>query len=83
MKQILLYILLLFSVAVLAQQTADSETSTENENETSGSTEQPADSQSADNQPAEESGGPDTSDKDFKPSEEISEDYPVPLPSDI
>ena len=94
MKWALLFILLLVSAAVLAQQQADQklpeenkqadqELSEENKNETSGisaGTETEVDSE-----PVGESGEsePGDKDKDFKPSEEISEDYPVPLPSDI
>lgn len=82
MKRALLYILLSMSVclslAVSAQQQADQETPAANDNEPSASTEQPVESK-----PPEESGETDARDEDFKPSEEISEDYPVPLPSDI
>lgn len=35
------------------------------------------------NEETDEAGDYQPSDEDFKPAEEISEDYPVPLPSDI
>jgi len=78
MKRVLLYLLMSVSMAVLAQQQQDQEASVENENIPPASAEQPVE-----NTPPEESGDTDSSDKDFKPSEEIPEDYPVPLPSDI
>ena len=78
MRRVLLYILLSVTVSVMAQQPADQEVAAETENEPSGNTEQPVE-----NEPLEESAETDYSDEDFKPSEEISEDYPVPLPSDI
>jgi hypothetical protein len=37
----------------------------------------------ADKNPAAESGDSSTRDDDFKPTEEISEDFPVSLPADI
>jgi len=92
MMRALLYIVLsvslCLSVAVTAQQQTDQEASAASSDGPPGSAEQAVESN-----PPEEPGDEDTSDentsdentsdKDFKPSEEISEDYPVPLPSDI
>ncbi len=39
--------------------------------------------QDSENESREASEDTDPDDRDFKPDEEISEDYPVPLPSDI
>ena len=76
---VLLCVLLCLSGAVAAQQETDPEASVANNDEPSGSAEQAVQSK-----PPEDSGEEeDTSDEDFTPSEEISEDYPVPLPSDI
>lgn len=33
--------------------------------------------------PLQENNGPENEESDFKPEQEISEDYPIPLPSDI
>ena len=79
MKRVLLYILLSIFMAVLAQAQVDESESPDNEIEQAGDVEQQVD----DELPEEESEDTEPSDTDFKPSEEISEDYPVPLPSDI
>jgi hypothetical protein len=83
MKRVLLYILLSVSLAVFAQQQSDQEVSAEREDKPAEAVTPKDATQPADDQPLEESGETGSSDKDFKPSEEISEDYPVPLPSDI
>jgi len=79
MKRVLLYILLCISLAVFAQQQpGQDEVSGENQSQATDSA-----GQEEEDQPPEESEDTEPGDRDFKPSEEISEDYPVPLPSDI
>ncbi len=78
MKQNLLYLLLVVSLSVFAQQqsdrTEDPKTQTERTTDTEpDNTEEVAD-ESLEASPR---------DRDFKPKEEISEDFPVSLPSDI
>ena len=116
MKRKLLCLLLVISVAVVAQQVADNNTNEGDEGQAQA--EQPAetvepgeedsmessdaleDSESGDgalmqieipadtvsngeNDVLDASGEAQPDDSDFKPDDEISEDYPVPLPSDI
>jgi len=75
--------LLSASLAVFAQQQSDQQVSAKGEDKPAEEVTQEDVAQTGEDQPLEESGGTGSSDKDFKPSEEISEDYPVPLPSDI
>lgn len=63
--------LLFLPALLLAQESGDSEPKTND---------QPATSTQ---EPVAETSEETASDSDFKPSEEISEDFPVPLPSDI
>ena len=70
--------LLLAAMAVLAQPEPSPDTSAEAAAQT-----QAADDDDAKQSPAEDSPDNTTSDDDFKPTEEISEDFPVSLPSDI
>ena len=63
--------LLFLPALLLAQESGDSEPTTND---------QPATSTQ---EPVAETSEETASDSDFKPSEEISEDFPVPLPSDI
>jgi len=77
MKHALLCVLLCISLAAIAQQ-PDQEAPAKNEDQATVPSGQPEEDQSPD-----ESEQTEPSDKDFRPSEEISEDYPVPLPSDI
>lgn len=87
MMRALLYIVLsvslCLSVAVTAQQQTDQEASAASSDGPSGSAEQAVESNPPEEPGDEDTSDENTSDKDFKPSEEISEDYPVPLPSDI
>ena len=80
MKTVLLYLLLTISYSVLAQQTEEGDRSeaeaTQNADISSIDEEEP--------DPGEEENEIDEpNDNDFKPDDEISEDYPVSLPSDI
>ena len=79
MRLFLLFLLLTFSLAAMAQQAEEESTAVETQNEQGAEvqTDEEAESASED----DEQSAP--SDVDFKPDEEISEDYPVPLPSDI
>ncbi len=120
MKRILIYLLLVISMAVFAQQQSDST------NDAEAQTEQPAAGEKAREGEGEDTGGEkagaespgeadasliaqddpdqvltdggdeehqdeeteatvviDPDESEFEPDEEISEDYPVPLPSDI
>jgi hypothetical protein len=63
--------LLFLSPLVLAQESTDPEPITDDKPATST------------REPTAEITEESASDSDFKPSEEISEDFPVPLPSDI
>ena len=78
MKRMLLYLLIVMSMAVFAQPQI------EDDAETVDKTEQPAATgENNTDEPQEPSDETETSDPDFKPTEEISEDFPVLLPSDI
>jgi hypothetical protein len=78
MKRILLYLSIVISMAVFAQPQI------EDDAETVDKTEQPAaPGENNTDDPDESSDVTETSDPDFKPAEEISEDFPVLLPSDI
>ena len=78
MKRMLLYLLFVMSMAVFAQPQI------EDDAETVDKTEQPAATgENNTGEPQESSDDTETSDPDFKPTEEISEDFPVLLPSDI
>jgi hypothetical protein len=79
MKPVLLYILLSFSMVAFAQQAADETEVSTTESESSSEIAQQTEDELNQEEPDE--AGP--SDSDFKPDEEISEDYPIPLPSDI
>ncbi|MDG1814355.1 MAG: conotoxin [Porticoccaceae bacterium] len=67
----LLIALLFLSPLVLAQESTDPQPVTDGKPATSA------------REPTAETTEESVSDSDFKPSEEISEDFPVPLPSDI
>ena len=67
----LLIALLFLSPLVLAQESTDPQPVTDGKPATSA------------REPTAEATEESVSDSDFKPSEEISEDFPVPLPSDI
>jgi hypothetical protein len=71
----LLIALLFLSPLVLAQESTDPQPITDDKPATS--TREPT------AETTEKSASDSDSDSDFKPSEEISEDFPVPLPSDI
>jgi hypothetical protein len=78
MKHILLYFLLAVSLVVFAQPQPDSG------EEVVTQTEQLADPEpESANEKTEKPLEADPGNNDFKPSEEISEDFPVSLPSDI
>ena len=78
MKRMLLYLLLVMSMAVFAQPQIEDDV------ETVDQTEQPAATgENNTDEPQESSDETEISDPDFKPTEEISEDFPVLLPSDI
>ena len=78
MNRMLLYLLLVISMTVFAQPQTDDDA------ETADKTDQPAaTSETSSDEPQESSDETETSDPDFKPTEEISEDFPVLLPSDI
>ena len=81
MKTVLLYLLMSFSGPVMAQQAAGEDEPTEPDTEQSIEVVQIDEDESV--QDEDESEIEEPSDIDFKPDEEISEDYPVPLPSDI
>ena len=81
MKRILLYMLLVIPMAVIAQtQTGeDVETTDQPRQQTAVEDNDTDKSEKSQESPGEA----ETSDSDFKPTEEISEDFPVLLPSDI
>ncbi len=103
MKRLLIYLALIFSVAVFAQQQADTgdEPGTESGDDAEEvsvftDTETPEQADSLDDalpeadDPVDENedeAAPtevgDVVETEFDPDEEISEDYPIPLPSDI
>ena len=114
MKRVVIYLILMLSFAVFAQQMAEQSDEAEPvaeqnpENSDNSSSDDPAageDDESSENQTADDliAGDPDPEEEgemdagvepeatevadeveiEFEPDEEISEDYPVPLPSDI
>ncbi len=78
MKRILFYFLLVVSLSVFAQQ--QSERAEEPKTQTERTTNTEPDNA---DEGADESSEAKPGDTDFKPKEEISEDFPVSLPSDI
>jgi Ni/Co efflux regulator RcnB len=87
MKRLLLYLLLAMSAGIYAQQQdADEDQAASAAEQAAGDV--PADRAEVpeDQEEPEQAGEADTDvpdEQDFNPEEEISEDYPVPLPSDI
>ena len=87
MRRLLVYLLLAVSLGVYAQQqagdtgTAAAETEQVPESTTEAEAAVSADEAEATPEPETETEEP--SEDDFSPEEEISEDFPVPLPSDI
>ena len=79
MKTVLLYLLLTISYSALAQQTEEANPS---ETEVVQNDDSTIDEEES-NQEEAESEIEEPNDSDFKPDDEISEDYPVSLPSDI
>ncbi|MCT2530485.1 hypothetical protein N2382_06380 [SAR92 clade bacterium H921] len=69
--RVLIIILMLLSTQLLAQESIDPKPATDE------------DSAVENEQPKQDSIEDKTKDRDFKPSEEISEDFAVPLPADI
>ena len=75
----LIILLLVLPIMVMGQQ---AESDRGQNIETAGAEERPLETPAgAPEETAEQSAPPE--DSDFKPTEEISEDFPVPLPSDI
>lgn len=95
MKRLLIYLTLVFSVAVFAQQQSATDEEPGDESEQLSAindggakrvVEADPDPVPPLSDPLDEEENTEVSDdaeKEFKPDEEISEDYPVPLPSDI
>ena len=78
MKRILLFSLLVVSLTVFAQQQSDRAEDPKTQ------ADQTVDAEPENkNEASEEPSGAGPRDSDFKPKEEISEDFPVSLPSDI
>ena len=69
----ILLITMLFMPTLLIAQESNPEKPLENSEPSAASNEEPSATTNKETQ----------DDRDFKPSEEISEDFPVPLPSDI
>jgi hypothetical protein len=78
MNRMLLYLLLVISMAVFAQPQTDDDAEKVDKTEQQATT-----GEKSTDEPQESSDETETSDPDFKPTEEISEDFPVLLPSDI
>jgi hypothetical protein len=73
----LLLLMLLMPLIVMAQQPSKSEVTKSREIQPAETQQTPEPSET------EKTSGTQPRDGDFKPDEEISEDFPVPLPSDI
>ena len=90
--RILLITMLFIPTLLIAQESnpkkpyEDSEPSADSESSASSNKEPSADkepSAASNEEPSATTNKETQDDRDFKPSEEISEDFPVPLPSDI
>ena len=90
--RILLITMLIIPTLLIAQESnpkkpyEDSEPSADSESSASSNKEPSADkepSAASNEEPSATTNKETQDDRDFKPSEEISEDFPVPLPSDI
>ncbi|MDB4076825.1 hypothetical protein OAE19_06810 [Porticoccaceae bacterium] len=83
----ILLITILFIPALLIAQESNPEKPLANDEPLASSNKEPLankePSASSDKEPSAATDEEAQNDRDFKPSEEISEDFPVPLPSDI
>ena len=82
-----LLLTMLFIPAILIAQESTSEKPLENSEPSASSNKEPLakkePSASSNKEPSATANKETQDDRDFKPSEEISEDFPIPLPSDI